>query len=142
MHRVWLVVGLILGLVPVMAGRALACSCAPASPVEYARAADVVFTGVAIARSKTLSVSETAFAVDTVYKGSAERYRIIETAGFNGGCGYGFVEGHRYTVFASLDHSSRWQTYSCSGNVSHGITAATYKLAATPLPRESVAPYP
>lgn len=142
MRRVLFVTALMLGLVPILANRAFACSCVSASPLDYARAADVVFTGKAIAKSETVSVTWTAFDVDTVYKGSPERYRIIESAGFNGGCGYGFVEGQRYTVFTSLDRSGRWQTGTCSGNVSDGINPARYKLNATPVPQTTGVPSP
>lgn len=142
MRRLLLVLALVLGLVPVLSGRALACSCAPQPPAEYARGADVVFTGRATAINNTVTVTTTVFAVDTVYKGSAERYRIIETPAQGGACGYGFAEGHLYTVFAFLDHSGRWQTSSCSGNLSHGIVAAKYKLSATPLLKESPSPLP
>jgi hypothetical protein len=119
--RVVVAVSLALGAVGVTAQPCLACTCAPATPHEYARRADVVFTGrvVKIIRPLPDNVMgddflRVRFDVSRTYKGRARAHRVVRTNESEGPCGFTFSHGARYTVFA-YRHKGRPSTNLCSG---------------------------
>ena len=94
------------------AGQAHACSCAaPGSPSEELEKFDAVFAGRVIlihhsydpnARSVTPEDRSTiGFEVTTVWKGAVHETTNITTPPTGGSCGYTFVEGETYVVYAS-----------------------------------------
>ena len=93
------------------AGRAHACSCVqPGSPSEELEKFDAVFVGRVISvhhsydpagRSVTRDDRSTiGFEVSTVWKGEIHESTTITTPPTGGSCGYRFVEGESYVVYA------------------------------------------
>ncbi|MEV0896916.1 hypothetical protein [Actinoplanes sp. NPDC049802] len=111
LRRVLVLVLLVLAPVPVAARPAWACSCASGfDPLENA---DVAFVGVAEeVDDRLLGTSvDVRFAVESVLKGDAGDSVTLVTNKDEASCGYGFVEGGRYRVYA-VDG----QTNLCDGN--------------------------
>ncbi len=93
------------------AGQAHACSCVqPGSPSEELEKFDAVFAGRVISvhhsydpagRSVTRDDRSTiGFEVSTVWKGEIHESTTITTPPTGGSCGYRFVEGESYVVYA------------------------------------------
>lgn len=86
-----------------------ACSCAPQGPPEEAlQAADVVFRGTAVNVDDVTrgggyppSGRRVAFRTKTVWKGPHEKAFVIQTGYDGGACGFGFVVGAEYLVYAA-----------------------------------------
>jgi len=92
-------VALGLGLVPLTATPAFACSCVGGTDAEHARRADAVFVG-RVDETLTGSTSAT-FVVDEVFKGDVHTYTDLVTAsGGPAACGLEFVRGQTMVVFA------------------------------------------
>jgi hypothetical protein len=98
------------------AAPACACSCGPATDAENAARADVVFEGVVVDIDKPLLPSTgtevtVRFVVESVTKGAAGSRFEVRTADEEASCGFAFVPGHRYRVYAAGG-----QTTLCAGN--------------------------
>ena len=100
------------GLVFVVPGRVLACSCVPSPPFEKSvKEADAVFAG-AVASSEQVSGVETevvaptygefvyTFNVDEVVSGEVGATVEVHAYSSSAACGIQFREGDRYVVFA------------------------------------------
>jgi tissue inhibitor of metalloproteinase len=133
--RALAVVVLALSGIAATASPCWACSCAGATPKEHAKSADVVFTG----RVKEIRGGDSddgtlgddnlkvRFRVQKVYKGKARRTTTVRTNESGAACGYGFVEGKRYTVFAQKANG-KLSTNLCSGTKRGGIDPDKYGL--------------
>jgi hypothetical protein len=139
MRRRWLLA--LVALLFVMGPHpALACSCVPFTKAQVVENAAVIFTGVVTAESRqftfglacgTISSADPvtyAFDVQTVYKGDVTRAATVTTAMSGASCGYEFVVGKRYTVFAT-SANGKLETNLCRGNVGDAIDPADYGLA-------------
>lgn len=98
-------------------GRAFACSCgAPSTVQEGLDTADAVFTGTVVSvtpinqnapggiYSRTPPSNEVVFSVLSVWKGVLRPHVTVLTGTGSGDCGYGFMAGETYLVYA---HSSQ-----------------------------------
>jgi hypothetical protein len=101
---------------------ALACSCVPFTKPQLVENATVIFTGVVTGGSRQFS-----FEVETVYKGDVPKATAVTTVVGGASCGYEFVGGKRYTVFATAA-GGKLETNLCRGNVEGAIDAAEYGL--------------
>ena len=92
-------------------GQAYACSCAqPGSPSEELRESSAVFAGRVVSVRHTYdpdgrSVSRDdhsaiGFEVSAVWKGTVYEDKVITTPPTGGSCGFRFVEGEEYIVYA------------------------------------------
>lgn len=112
-----LFIALMLSLVWFLASveQANACKCAePGSPTEELEKFDAVFSGRVFlvlhsydpaAKSVTPEDRSTiGFAVSTVWKGTVHETMYVTTPPTGGSCGYTFVEGEEYIVYASDSH--------------------------------------
>lgn len=121
--RLALVAVFVVALLPLTANTAWACLCDQLVPRDAVRNAAAVFTGVARGRiaPERLGFGERVeFTVETVYKGGVpSRWSVTVDAT---SCGYVFVDGDRYTVFATPEA----RTNLCMGNVPGTIDPATY----------------
>jgi hypothetical protein len=127
MNRILVSLLLAASVLPLAQTSASACSCVAASPKEYARSADVVFTGVARGVTETDSERITRFRLRVLYKGRARRHTDIHSGVQESACGVRFGEGQKYTVFASRSDGELW-TNLCSGNQRGRIRHARYGL--------------
>src|SRR5438876_1137050 len=109
-----------------------ACSCAQQGGAQQAARADVVFrgtvtvieppiTGLVISSADPISIR---FAVDAVYKGMATRTFWVSTERSDASCGFEFLVGRQYTVFARVS-GDRVQTDICSGTLRGGLDPAS-----------------
>jgi hypothetical protein len=107
-------IGLSMGLLGLQ-GLALACTCAqPASVQEGLKQADAVFLGLVERFELKGSGRLATFRVHTVWKGpEASRVRV-STGGGDGDCGYHFIVGVKYLVFARHGHWNTLQTNICT----------------------------
>jgi len=94
---------------------ALACTCAqPASVQEGLKQADAVFLGLVERFELKGSGRLATFRVHTVWKGpEASRVRV-STGGGDGDCGYHFIVGVKYLVFARQGAWNTLQTNICT----------------------------
>lgn len=120
MLRVLAVLALVAALLVVSGGTAGACSCAMPTPAERMRESAAVFTAtvtqVHVQEPILNGGSVTAtLRADHVYKGEARATFEVSTRAQGPACGYTFVEGGRYLVFARAQ-GSRLNTTMCSGN--------------------------
>jgi hypothetical protein len=121
--RVALVVVMTLAILPLSANTAWACVCDQPVPREAARNSAMVFTGVArghVAPERPGFGERVEFTVETVYKGGTSGRSAVTVDATS--CGYVFIDGERYTVFATADA----RTNMCMGNVKGTIDPATY----------------
>jgi hypothetical protein len=88
-------------------GPACACGCAAASTdAEYVQRADLAFEGVVVDIDEPFLPSSDAnpvtvrFRVESISKGTAGDRVALRTALDEASCGFGFVAGHRYRVYA------------------------------------------
>jgi hypothetical protein len=99
---------------------AWACSCGDnPDPLESAEAA---FTGIATDVDRPWSTGGTVtvtFEVESMAKGEVGRQAELTTSSQGPACGYEFVEGHRYRVYARDG-----ATNSCDGNADLGFVRA------------------
>ncbi|GIF11536.1 hypothetical protein [Actinoplanes teichomyceticus] len=109
MRRLLVLLLLVLGVTPVTAGPAWACSCAGSGgPAD----ADLAFVGVVRSVRSTGAGQRVEFAVESVLKGTAGAVATVRTTGpDDASCGVEFGAGGRYRVY-----SARGWTSLCSGN--------------------------
>ncbi len=101
-------------------GTAFACSCADRTPQERMRDADAVFTATAASvrvDEKMLDGGQVTAALhaDHVYKGASSREIEVVTQAQSAACGFDFVVGRRYLIFARSAEAGLTTTL-CSGN--------------------------
>lgn len=102
-------------------GTALACSCADIAAKQRMRDSDAVFTATATAvriDEEMLGggqVTATLHA-DHVYKGNPGGETQVVTKAQGAACGYDFVVGRRYLIFARAAGDKGLTTSLCSGN--------------------------
>ena len=144
MRRYWLIAVFAL-LFAATPRTALACSCAGTSKAIAAQNATVVFGGrvTNVTRPFALglpcSSSSTdpvvaVFVVETVYKGELPSTTTVRAVVGGASCGYDFIDGQRYTVFATVG-TNGLETNLCRGNVEGPIDPADYGLAAGHAPK-------
>jgi hypothetical protein len=116
MSRLVFVIGIVVsaGLLDLPRG-ALACTCAqPASAQEGLKQADAVFVGL-VERFELKGTGRIAtFHVRTVWKGPEASRLYVATGGGDGDCGYHFIAGIEYLVFAHRGAPDSLQTSICS----------------------------
>ncbi|WP_229076528.1 hypothetical protein [Actinoplanes sp. DH11] len=105
-RRLLVLLLLVIGLTPVVASPAWACSC-KAGLAD----AELAFDGVVRSVSRGKGVEHVRFAVEAVVKGSAGAEVTLTTSDTEAACGYRFHEGGRYRV-----HAVAGTTSLCSGN--------------------------
>jgi hypothetical protein len=111
LRRVLVLLVLVLAPIPVVARPAWACSCAVGfDPLERA---EVAFVGVAdeVDPDWFGNEVEVSFVVESVLKGDTGDSVMLVTKKDSASCGYEFVEGGRYRVYANGG-----ETWSCDGN--------------------------
>ncbi|WP_183092547.1 hypothetical protein [Nocardioides stalactiti] len=110
-----------LGLVVTTAGPAAACSCVGGDVRQFARWADVVFTGfVAEADDREQKVVYT-FEVERVYDGEASATERVVTGNQGSACGLpGLQPGRRYAVYAGATDAGVLSMSSCGGTRAAG----------------------
>lgn len=80
-----------------------ACSCIPPGPpAEELEKAALVFAGEAVRVNPSGGEGPVTvtFRASRVYKGAVKRTIVITTSGSSASCGYGFVSGESYLVYA------------------------------------------
>ncbi len=100
---------------------ACACSCALGSEEEFFDNADFIFIGVVTEVDKSFSLGgggdvKVDFVVEEVAKGESAGEVTLTTASDGAACGYDFLVGQRFKVFA---HNG--STGLCSGNRALGV---------------------
>jgi hypothetical protein len=117
---------------------AFACSCVQFTKPQLVQNAAVIFTGVVTGTSRQFGFGlgcnassadpiTFSFDVETVYKGDATKTATVTTVVGGASCGYEFVGGKRYTVFAT-SAEGRLETNLCRGNVEGPVVASEYGL--------------
>ena len=115
----------------------------PQTGAQQAARADVVFggtvtvieppiTGLTFSSADPMSIR---FSVDAVYKGDATRTYWVSSARSGASCGFEFLVGKRYMVFARMS-GDRVETDLCSGTLQGGLDPASVALPAGHAPRE------
>ncbi|MDC3378688.1 hypothetical protein OAX78_00210 [Planctomycetota bacterium] len=134
--------GLILGALLFAPGSAWACSCVPPPPVLQAKQdAAAVFEGRVIdvavdeANWRTVATLE----VLAVWKGGVEIETAVVTGMGGGDCGFGFVEGDVYVVYAHATAEGALSTNICTRS-RPTERAETLALGASYAPRPNSAP--
>ncbi|WP_433369986.1 hypothetical protein [Streptosporangium sp. CA-115845] len=131
-HRLLVVLLLLAGILVIAPGTACACSCALLEPAEQVKGAAAVFTGTVVAARRVEGdlfgppppVVYT-FRADQIYKGKASAGFEVATNADSAACGYNFVTGSRYLVFAATGQSGlltadpgvALNTSLCAGNL-------------------------
>jgi hypothetical protein len=93
----------------------LACTCAqPASVQEGLQQADAVFAGLVERFELKGSGRVATFRVRRVWEGPKTQRIQVATGGGDGDCGYHFIVGMEYLVFARRGASDTLQTSICS----------------------------
>ncbi|MEU0482494.1 hypothetical protein ABZ260_25320 [Streptosporangium sp. NPDC006013] len=131
-HRLLVVLLLMTGILVIAPGTACACSCALLEPAEQVKGAAAVFTGTVVAARRVEGdplgppppVVYT-FRADQIYKGKASAEFEVATNADSAACGYNFVTGSRYLVFAAAGQSGlltadpgvALNTSLCAGNL-------------------------
>lgn len=105
-------------------GVCLACSCLVATDEEHFARADVVFTGHAVERrdanagnpfQSSADPVHWTFDTGSVQKGAVDGDAVVSTPRNEASCGFTFVEGRRYQVFANRAEDGSLETGLCSG---------------------------
>ncbi|SEN38465.1 hypothetical protein [Lihuaxuella thermophila] len=95
--------------------KADACSCVPTGPPRQEMAeSDAVFSGKVIRISEESMQKRVIFHVDSVWKGIETSEVMVVTHSQEPACGYPFVEGERYLVYARVHDQGEWTTSICS----------------------------
>lgn len=114
-------------LVPISAGPSWACTCAQIPPKGHAKMAEVIVTGVVEVLTEGEQIDVAELAVTHVFKGPRTARLTVETSAQSSACGYDFVEGRGYTVFALLDGGSL-HTNICTATTAGDIDAERFGL--------------
>ena len=94
---------------------ALACTCAqPVSVQEGLKQAEAVFVGLVERFELRDSGRVATFRVRRVWKGPKTQRIQVATGGGDGDCGYHFIAGVEYLVFAHRDASDTLRTSICT----------------------------
>ena len=114
----WLAV-LLLGLSSLaQASEARACSCIKLSPSEGLSSSHAVFTGevtqIAPNEATRFRGLEVTLRVDRIWKGDPKEEIKVHTAGSGAACGYTFVNGESYLVYAVRDQADPMRVSLCS----------------------------
>jgi len=114
----WLVV-LLLSLVSVaQTSEARACSCMQLSPSEGLSSSHAVFTGevtdIEPNKATRFRGLEITLRVKRVWKGAPQEEIKVHTAGSSAACGYSFVKGKTYLVYALRDEADPMRVSLCS----------------------------
>lgn len=100
------------------AAEADACSCMKLTPSEGFTSSHAVFTGEVIDIEKNTSTRfgglEVTLRVKQLWKGDPAEEIKVHTAGSSAACGYGFVEGITYLVYAVRDEADPLRVSLCS----------------------------
>lgn len=100
------------------AAEANACSCVKLTPAEGFTSSYAVFTGEVIDIEKNRSTPfgglEVTLRVKQLWKGDPAEEIKVHTAGSSAACGYGFVEGTTYLVYAVRDDADPLRVSLCS----------------------------
>jgi hypothetical protein len=120
MRRAILICGIV-AFVPIMRGEAFACTCDESSPTgrieqtvsEAFADAEAVFAGKVVAIYKRTRPVRVVFIVDRSWKGNVPSRVVISTGRGDGDCGYRFLNGRRYLVYAGHALLTRWGTSIC-----------------------------
>src|SRR2546428_985001 len=126
-----------------LGSRVDACSGVQQTAAQQGARADVVFrgtvtvveppiTGLVISSADPISIR---FAVDAVYKGDATRTYWVSTERSDASCGFEFLVGRQYTVFAHVS-GDRVRTDICSGTIRGGLDPGSAGLPAGGAPRD------
>ncbi|MEV7010280.1 hypothetical protein [Streptosporangium sp. NPDC051022] len=130
-HRILAVLLLLAAVIVITPGTACACSCAPLQPADQVKRAAAVFTGTVVAADPVKGDPSGprppivyTLRADQVYKGAAAAEYQVATNADSAACGYNFVVGSRYLVFASdeksgllaVDPGVALHTALCDGN--------------------------
>jgi hypothetical protein len=114
----WLAISM-LGLVSLtQAAEARACSCMALSPAEGLSSSHAVFTGEVTAITKNEATRfggiEVTLRVGKVWKGAPTEEIRVHTASSSAACGYPFVVGKTYLVYAVRDEADPMRVSLCS----------------------------
>lgn len=114
----WLVV-LLLGVASLaQTSEARACSCMKLNPSEGLSSSHAVFTGevIEIERNEATKFGglEVTLRVKDVWKGAPQAEVKVRTAGSSAACGYSFVKGETYLVYAVNDEADPMRVSLCS----------------------------
>jgi hypothetical protein len=132
-----------------------ACSCMKLTPAEGLSSSHAVFTGEVISIAKNEATQfgglEVTLRVGKVWKGDPPAEVKVRTAGSSAACGYPFVEGKTYLVYAVHDEADPLRVSLCSrtalledaaedleflGRPSHELNASTAEKSKEPKRRE------
>jgi len=110
---------LVLGLASLApASEARACSCMKLTPAEGLSSSNVVFSGVVTQIEKNEATRfggiEVTLRVKEVWKGAPSEEIKVHTAGSSAACGYPFVVGTTYLVYALNDEADPMRVSLCS----------------------------
>jgi hypothetical protein len=114
----WLAIAM-LGLVSLAhAAEARACSCMALSPAEGLSSSHAVFTGEVTAITKNEATKfgglEVTLRVKKVWKGTPTEETKVHTASSTAACGYPFILGKTYLVYAARDEADPMRVSLCS----------------------------
>lgn len=114
----WLIV-LLLGIASVaQTSEARACSCMRLTPAEGLSSSQAVFSGEAVSIAKNESTKfgglEITLRVEQVWKGAVPEEVKVHTAASSAACGYTFVVGTKYLVYAFSDKTDPMRVSLCS----------------------------
>ncbi|MDN4606954.1 hypothetical protein [Sporosarcina highlanderae] len=115
---------------------ASACSCiAPPPPEDALEKANAVFTGEVVEIEEKRKLfggfigKKVQFKVDKAWKGIDESEIVISTGQSDGDCGFSFVKGQKYLVYASVSSMYEENNYSLSTTICHRTTELTNATA-------------
>jgi hypothetical protein len=95
-----------------------ACSCVKLSPSEGLTSSHAVFTGEVIDIEKNTATKfgglEVTLRVKKVWKGDPQEEIKVHTAASSAACGYSFVKGTTYLVYATRDEADPMRVSLCS----------------------------
>jgi hypothetical protein len=119
---------------------AFACTCDESSPTgrveqsvsEALADAEAVFAGKVVAIYKRTRPVRVVFMVDRSWKGNVPSRVVISTGRGDGDCGYRFVSGRRYLVYAGSALLTRWGTSICRRTGSLSDLAGDLRILGDP----------
>ena len=101
-----------------LTSEASACSCMRLTPAEGLSSSQAVFTGevVSVEKNETTKFGglEATLRVEDVWKGDIGAQVVVHTAASSAACGYNFVVGTKYLVYAYTDETDPMRVSLCS----------------------------